>query len=102
MAQEDSLPVLKLSTGWVAIEIVAEPTVQLTFKGYAPIIQVKALKTGLEYSMYISAKTLSEPLEGLRTANGGVFTGLRFEVRKAGMEKTAKYEVRPRSENDLT
>jgi hypothetical protein len=87
-------PQLSVGTGWIAVEVTDEPTIVLTFKGYAPILPVKNRINGLPYIMYISAKSLAEPLEKLRASNGGLFKGLIFEVRKESEDRFAKYEVR--------
>lgn len=92
--KEGQLPSLKLGTGWVRLLVEAEPEVILTIKGYAPVIRVKALKTNLEYLLYISAKSLAEPLERLRRDNGNKFKGLSFEVRKSSLGQMAPYELR--------
>jgi len=85
---------LKISTGWINIEIISEPTVVLTFKGYAPVVQVRVLQTKLDYYMYISAKSIAEGIEPLRKKNNGNFTKLRFSIRKAGEDKFAAYEIK--------
>ena len=59
-------PTLKVSTGWIELETISEPDVILTFKGYAPILRVRKLRTNVEFILYISAKSLAEPLEELR------------------------------------
>ena len=86
-------PFLKVNTEWIELEIISEPVVVLTFKGYTPILQVREIKTGSEYRFYISAKSLAESLEELRRNNGGVFKGIQFCVRKEGTNQMAKYEV---------
>ena len=86
-------PSLKVGTGWIELEIISEPDVVLTFKGYAPILQVREISTGSEYRFYISAKSLADPLEKLRKDNGDIFEGIQFRVRKESMDKMAKYEV---------
>ena len=48
---QDSVPSLKVGTGWIELEIVSEPDVVLTFKGYAPILRVQNSRTGLEYML---------------------------------------------------
>ena len=94
MTSKEQLPSLKLGTGWVRLLVEAEPEVVLTIKGYAPVIRVRALKTNLEYLLYISARSLAEPLERLRRGNGNKFTGLSFDLRKASLERMALYELR--------
>jgi hypothetical protein len=95
MAQENErLPRLEIRTGWVELTVTCEPFVVMTFKGYAPAVHVRVIQTGLDYLLYISAKSLAEGLEPMRKNNGGRFSGLRFQVRKASEDKFAKYELR--------
>jgi len=88
------LPSLKIGTGWVEIEVVSEVDVTLTFKGYAPTLRVRVTKTGLDYLLYIGAKSLAQPLEERRTNHGGRFLGLRLQIRKQSSDQYAKYEVK--------
>ena len=90
---KEALPSLKVSTGWIPLEIVSEPDVVLTFRGYAPILRVQKCRTGVEYSLYISAKSLAEPLEELRKNNGGIFKGIQLRIRKESMEQMSKYQI---------
>ena len=100
MTLKDSIPQLQLSTGWVPLAILSEPQVVLTFNGYAPVVEVRALKTGLHYLLYIQARSLANPLDNLRKQNGDRFTSLRFAIRKSGTERYSPYELRPLSEAD--
>lgn len=102
MSLKDSLPRLQLSTGWVPLEIVGEPDVVLTFNGYAPVVRVRAIKTGLHYLLYIQARSLADPLEPLRRDNGDRFDGLKFALRKSGTQRSSPYELRLLSETDPT
>ena len=86
-------PSLKVSTGWIELEIISEPDVVLTFKGYAPILRVRKLSNNLEYIFYISASSLGRSLEELRQNNGGVFRGIQFRVCKKDAAQTAPYEI---------
>ena len=90
---KETLPSLNVGTGWIELEIVSEPDVVLGFRGYAPILRVRKSRTGVEYMLYISAKSLAEPLEELRKNNVGTFKGTRFRIRKESMEKMSKYEI---------
>lgn len=87
------LPALKASTGWIELRIISEVNVALGVRGYSPILEVAAVKTGLQYTLYISAKSLAEPLERLRIANGGQFTGICLSIRKESQDPMSKYEV---------
>ena len=84
---------LKVGTDWIGIEVVSEPTVLLTFRGYAPVLLVKVLKSGLKKHLYISAKSMAGPLEELRGRHGGNFTGLRLRLRKENDERMSKYII---------
>ena len=88
-----SFPTLKVGTGWVELSVLDEPTVKVTYKGYAPVLPVRVHQTGLRYLLFISAKSLGEGIEPLRASNGGKFSGLSFKVRKAGPDTFAPYEV---------
>lgn len=93
MSKEIS-PSLKVSTGWIQLEIISEPDVVLTYKGYAPVLRVRKLRTHVEFILYISAKSLAEPLEELRENNAHLFKGIKFQVRKENKAPMAKYEVK--------
>jgi|TARA_B100002003_G_C14142061_1_gene549097 hypothetical protein len=88
------LPRVKVSTGWINLTVIGEPTVNRTFRGYAPVLPVRINSTGLDYILYISASSIAEGLEPLREANNGLFSGLQFSIRKTGEEKFASYEIR--------
>ena len=90
---KETLPALKVSTGWIELEIISEPDVVLTFKGYAPILRVRKLGNNLEYIFYISASSLGRSLEELRENNEDTFKGIQFRVRKKDAAKTAPYEI---------
>lgn len=94
MPDEEKFPKLEVKTGWIEVAITCEPFVVMTFKGYAPAANVRVTRTGLDYLLYLSAKSLAEGLEPLRKANHGRFAGLKFEIRKAAEDKFAKYEIR--------
>ena len=63
---KETVSSLKVGTGWIEIEIVSEPDVVLTFKGYIPVLRIQKSRTNVEYLLYISAKSLAEPLEELK------------------------------------
>ena len=92
----NELPILRLGTGWVDINIQSEADVALTARGYAPVLRVQDAKTRLDYLMYIGARSLAEALEPLRQANGGRFTGLRVRVAKESTDQYARYLVHHR------
>lgn len=89
----ETLPALKVGIGWIELEIISEPDVVLTFRGYTPILRVRKISNNLEYMLYISAKSLGEPLEMLRKNNAGIFKGIQFRIRKESMDQMAKFEI---------
>jgi hypothetical protein len=82
---------LKVGKEWVEAEIVSEPYVVMTFRGYAPVVSVKS--GGQEYQLYISSRSISQALEPLVKANDGKFAGLKLRVRKESDDKMAPYVV---------
>ena len=90
---KETLPALKVSTGWIELEIISEPDVILTFRGYAPILKVRKISNNLEYIFYISAASLGKTLEELRQNNAGTFNGIQFRVRKKDATPMAPYEL---------
>ena len=87
------LPQLRVGTDWITITVIGPVDVIASF-GYAPVLPVRNEATGQDYILYISAKSLSEQLEPLRTKNGGAFKGLRFSIRKESENQMAKYELK--------
>jgi len=90
----NTIPTLKVGTGWIDLVVTDEPTVYLTFKGYAPVLPVKVKQTGLDYYLYISAVSIGKAIEPLRKDNGGSFKNLEFSIRKADEDKFSPYELK--------
>jgi len=89
----DPLDSIKAGTGWIDVQAVSEADVVLTFKGYAPILRVKVIKSGLVKQIYISSKSMATALEEMRKKNNGNFIGIKFRFRKESDEKMAPYIV---------
>jgi len=89
----EKLPVLRVLTEAVRIQVDSEADVIMTFRGYAPILNVTVLETNEKHILYISARSLSQELEKRREKNGGKFTGLRLSVKKESDARTAQYIV---------
>ncbi len=84
---------LKVGTAWIDIEVISEVDVVMTFKGYAPVLPVRVVQSGLVKQLYISSRSISVPLDRFREANGNRFQGLKLRLRKDGEEATSKYIV---------
>jgi len=79
----------------VVVEIVSEPFVVNTFRGFAPVVDVKVEgeeEEGIK-SMYISAKSLADSLTPAVDENGAKFTGLKLRIRKESADSRARYIV---------
>ena len=77
----------------VVVEIVSEPFVVNTFRGYAPVVDVKVEGEEETKSMYISAKSLADSLTPMVDGNGGKFTGLKLKIKKESADNRAPYIV---------
>lgn len=77
----------------VVLEIVSEPFVVNTFRGFAPALDVKVEEEEGTKSMYISAKSLADSLTPLVEENGGKFTGLKLKIKKESTDNRAPYVV---------
>jgi hypothetical protein len=91
MADQDRKPTLKVGVEWIPVEIVSEPFVVMTVRGFAPVVDV--LSPQGEFILYISSKSISDGLEPLRQAGGGSFKGLKVRVKKESEDKMARYIV---------
>ena len=90
---EKRLEVLKVSTGWIELEIISEVNVIYTFGGYKPVVIVKKLINNTEYNLYITAMSLAKELEPLRENNNGLFKGIKIRIRKESDDKRSTYEL---------
>ena len=93
--RDDSLPYVpfRASETWKSIEVLSEPYVIYSGRGYAPVLDVRVESKKIKQILYISARSLAAPLEDMRLDNNGLFTGLRFQLRKSSDARTATYEV---------
>ena len=90
---DTTVPTLKVGMGWIELEIISEPDVVLTVRGYAPVLRVRKSRTEVNYLLHVSAKSIADPLDGFRKAYRSVFKGIRLRIRKESMERTSKYQV---------
>jgi len=84
---------LRIDTEPRYLQVISEPYVVYTKHGYQPVIDVFEKKQKRPYSLYISAKSLSNDLELLRNENNGRLNGCEFWIRKTGFAKTSSYEL---------
>ncbi len=91
MVDQERKPNLKVGTEWISAEILSEPYVVMTIRGFAPVVDVKT-PTG-EFMIYISSKSMSDGLVPMLEMSDGKFKGLKFRVKKESEDKMAKYVV---------
>jgi hypothetical protein len=84
-------PNLKVGVNWVAADVVSEPFVVMSIRGYAPVVDVKTPEG--DFILYISSKSISEGLDPLVQANGAKFAGLKLRLRKETEDRMAPYIV---------
>ena len=92
--ETEQLALIRINTDWVTLEIISEPEVYLTLRGYIPVLRVITDGKKVPRLLSISAKSLAYPLNDMRSDNAGNFTGLKFELRKESTERTALFELR--------
>jgi hypothetical protein len=84
-------PNLKVGVNWVSADVVSEPFVVMSIRGYAPVVDVRTPEG--DFILYISSKSISEGLDPLVQANGGKFAGLKLRLRKETEDRMAPYIV---------
>jgi len=91
MADQERKPNLKVGTEFIPVEIVSEPYVVMTIRGFAPVVDVKCPQG--DFMLYISSKSMSDGLVPLLETTEGKFNGLKFKVKKESEDKMARYIV---------
>lgn len=90
MADQERKPNLKVGVEWIPVEVLSEPYVVMTIRGFAPVVDVKT--PGGEFIL-ISSKSMSDGLVPLLEPADGKFKGLKFRVKKESEDKMARYVV---------
>ena len=91
MADQERRPNLKVGVDWVTVEIVSEPYVVMSIRGYAPVVDVQTPEGVL--ILFISSKSISVGMDPLVQANGSKFKGLKLRLRKETDDRMAPYVV---------
>jgi hypothetical protein len=84
---------LRVTSSPRLVQVISGPHVVPTRRGYQPVLCVEELHEGKTYLLYISAVSLTEALESIRSARGGSLIGVAFTIRKAGDDKMSPYEA---------
>lgn len=84
------LQTLKVALDWLDVEVVSEPYVIMTMRGYAPVVDVKS--GGETKRLFIGPKTLGQAIDP-SVKKRGKFSGLKFKVKKESADQMAPYVV---------
>ncbi|MFC1809600.1 hypothetical protein ACFL3D_05735 [Candidatus Omnitrophota bacterium] len=98
MADNEKMEYLMISTDAVVVSIVSEPRVVMTYRGYAPVVEVQIEGEDAPKLMYINSKSISTTLESLKNENQGKFSGIKIRIRKESNDKFAKYIINKASD----
>ena len=85
-------------TSWTDLDMLSEPYVVITFKGYVAALEVLDIASNDHYEFLIAAKSLSDGMEPIRQENGGKFTGMQINIKKDSEERTSRYIVEARND----
>ena len=81
-------------TTWTTLEVVSEPYIVMTFRGYTAALETLDVETNESYELLIGGiKSLAEGIEPIREANGGLFSGLRIKIKKESAERSSLYII---------
>ena len=87
----------RATTTWKVLRIESEPYLVMAYRGYGLVVATRELSTDQEYELLITGiKSLADPLEELRKANGNLFTGLQFGIRKESKDRSSQYQLDPK------
>ena len=87
-------PRFRALTTWTTLEVVSEPYIVMTFRGYTAALETLDVETNESYELLIGGiKSLAEGIEPIREANGGLFSGLRIKIKKESADRSSLYVV---------
>lgn len=89
------LTTLKIGSSETIVKVLSGPYVKFTDFGFIPVLHVEVKKSGLDYLLPISAKSLAKPLYEIYQ-KAERLDGLELGLKKDGEEKTSKYLINPR------
>ena len=86
-------PRLVIKDNWISIEVLSDPFVVPTSRGYAPAILIQRSNAYHAEYIFIAAKSIAVVLEKIRL-NRNTLRGVRLMIRKTGLERTSTYQLR--------
>jgi len=88
----NNLPHIRVGAEWAEVQILTDPFVIYKRDRYLPVVLVEELRTEIRYLLYISAVSLGQCLESIRTERH-TLVGVNIRMRKKGEERFSLYEV---------
>ena len=88
----EQLPYFRATTSASLIKIKSEPMVVFTKRGYQPVVVIEDVHAGNDYLLFISAQSLTDPLEELRHEKGSL-SGAQMLIKKQSEERASRYSV---------
>lgn len=85
-----STPRLMIDHQWIELEILSDPFVVVTTRGYTPAMLVRRNRAAHREHVLIGAKSLATELNELRLRRG-TLRGSRISIKKQSPERTAPY-----------
>ena len=87
----------RATTTWKVLRIESEPYLLMAYRGYGLGLQCRELATDQKYELLITGiSSLANSLDPLRKANGNLFTGLEFGIRKESKDRSSQYLIDPK------
>ena len=83
---------LKVTVDKVVVSFTSNPFVVYTFRGYAPVVNVRT-ESGENRTLYISSKSISDQLHNVVLKNNDEWSGLTVRIWKESADRFAKYMV---------
>ncbi len=83
---------LKVTPDKIKLTFTSEPFVVYTFRGYAPVVNVKT-GAGEQRTLYISSKSVSDQLHNVVLKNNDEWKDLTVRIWKESADRFAKYLV---------
>jgi len=89
---DTELPSMRVKEGRILIKVLSDPFVVYRARKYLPVIRVKDTEADLDYLLFVSAISLSETLEEIRSEYG-TLVDREFAIRKKDSAQTSPYEI---------
>ena len=89
----EGLKPFRADTVGACVELIGEPEIVYTRRGFAPVVEIRDEKTREKFVMFLSSKSLAEGVQKLLEANKNLFSGIRIHVKKESDDRYAQYVI---------